>query len=78
MVCDQIEKNNNTVCPGAVTEMGDVIVPTLTNLLLSPDYICSRVLSTCESEYVELSQDDYVKRVLSDKPDFLKANDYVH
>jgi hypothetical protein len=45
LVCNQIEKTNNTVCPGAVTEMGDVIVPTLTNFLLSPDYLCSRVLS---------------------------------
>ena len=77
-VCDQIETANNTVCPGAVTEMGDVIVPTLANFLLSPDYLCSRVLGYCAEEFVELSQDDYVKRVLSDKPEFLKSNDYVH
>ena len=55
LVCDQMESTNTTVCPGAVTEMGDIIVPTLTNFLLSPDYICGRVLDHCQEEFVELS-----------------------
>lgn len=48
MVCQQIETANNTVCPGAVKEMGDIIVPVLANFMLSPDYVCSRVLSYCD------------------------------
>jgi hypothetical protein len=77
LVCDQIETANTTVCPGAVTEMGDIIVPVLTNFLLSSDYVCSRILHYCNKEYVELNETDYVTRVLSDKPEYLKTNDFV-
>ena len=77
MVCQQIETANNTVCPGAVKEMGDIIVPVLAKFLLSPDYICSRVLGYCDPVYKELSQDDFVQRVLADKPEHLKSNDFV-
>jgi len=37
LICDQTQSANATVCPGAVTEMGDIIVPVLTNFLLSPE-----------------------------------------
>ncbi len=47
LICNQIEKTNNTVCPGAVKEMGDIIVPVLTNFLLGPEYLCSRVMKVC-------------------------------
>lgn len=77
MVCHQIETANNTVCPGAVTEMGDIIVPVLANFLLSPDYICSRILQQCSPAFKELDQNEFVTRILSDKPDHIKTNDYV-
>lgn len=64
LVCNQIETQNNTVCPGAVTEMGDIIVPVLANFLMSPDYICSRILNMCDPVFKELDQNDFVKRVL--------------
>ena len=65
------------MCPGAVKIMGDVIVPVLANFLLSPDYVCSRILTMCDPVYKELSQDDFVTRVLSDKPNHIKDNDFV-
>jgi len=77
LVCDTIEAQNTTVCPGAVTEMGDIIVPVLANFLLGPDYLCANVLNYCQKEFVELSQSDYVHRVLSNKPNFLENNDFV-
>jgi sphingomyelin phosphodiesterase len=77
LVCQQIETANNTVCPGAVTEMGDIIVPVLANFLLSPDYVCSRILSMCDPIFKELDQNDFVKRVLADKPEHLMTNDFV-
>lgn len=54
LVCHQIETANNTVCPGAVTEMGDIIVPVLANFIMSPDYICARVLKMCDAVFKEL------------------------
>lgn len=47
LICHQVESTNNTVCPGAVKEMGDIIVPVLTNFLLSPEYVCNKVLGAC-------------------------------
>lgn len=47
LVCNQIESANTTVCPGAVKEMGDIMIPVLANFLLTPDYICNRVLTAC-------------------------------
>ncbi len=78
LVCNQIESLNHTVCPGAVTEMGDIIVPVLTNFLLSPDYLCSRVMKICTDPFEVLDHKEFVTRILSDKPEFLKNNDFVH
>lgn len=77
LVCNQIETANNTVCPGAVGEMGDIIVPVLANFLLSPDYVCSRILSMCDPVFKELDQNTFVNRVMAEKPDHLKTNDFV-
>jgi len=66
------------VCPGAVKEMGDIIVPVLADFLLSPEYMCNRVLDACNDvEFVVLENKDFVDRVLSDKPEFLSNNDFV-
>jgi hypothetical protein len=71
-VCDKMESKNNTVCPGAVTEMGVIILPVLTDLFLSPDYFCNMVKPVCNDvEYTVLNDTNYVNRVLSDKPDHI-------
>jgi hypothetical protein len=55
LVCNQIMSKNTTVCPGVVKLMGDVIVPSLTNFILSPDYLCSKILESClDVDFVEL------------------------
>ena len=58
--------------------MADVIIPTLTNFILGPDYLCSRVLGMCDPIYRELDQNDFIQRVMSDKPESLKSNDFVN
>jgi hypothetical protein len=58
--------------------MAEVIIPTLTNFILSPDYLCSRVLSMCDPIFKELDQNDFINRVLADKPEFLKSNNFVN
>ena len=78
-VCHFIESHNTTVCPEAVKEMGDIMIPMLTNLILSPTYACGKGLNLCtDVKYVELKASDYVARVLSTKPDFLKDNNYLN
>lgn len=77
LVCHSVEAQNTTVCPGAVQEMGDIIVPVLANFLLGPDYLCANVLNYCQTEFVEMSQADFVTRVLANKPAFLQENDFV-
>jgi len=57
--------------------MADVIIPTLTNFILGPDYLCSRVLGMCDPVFKDLNQSDYISRVMSDKPEHLKTNDFV-
>lgn len=66
------------MCPGAVSEMADVIIPTLTNFILSPDYLCSRVLGMCDPVFKELDYNEYIGRVLADKPESIKDNEYVN
>ncbi len=58
--------------------MGDIIIPVLTNFLLSADYMCNRVLSVCNDiEFTVLDENDFINRVLSDKPENIANNDYV-
>jgi hypothetical protein len=77
LICHKVESTNNTVCPGAVHEMGIIILPVLTNFTLSPDYMCNKVKPLCnEIEYKELNDTEFVERILSDKPDIIKNNDF--
>lgn len=69
---------NGTVCSGAVHEMGDVLVPQLTEFLLTGDYSCSRLFGFCGNPtWVTLNSEDYVRRVISEKPDIIKNNDFI-
>lgn len=54
------------------------MVPSLTKFLLSPDYVCSRLLKSCHDvDFEVLTHEDYVERVLKDKPEFLEGNDFI-
>lgn len=66
------------VCHGAIGEMGDVIWPQIFTFLMGPEYGCSRFAGVCASpKFYTLDPQDYIDRVLSDKPEFLKENNYV-
>lgn len=55
------------------------MVPVLTRFLLSPEYICNKLLKSCnEIDYQVLNATDFVQRVLKEKPDFLEDNEYVN
>jgi hypothetical protein len=67
------------VCRGAVTEMGDVIVPALTEGILDPDYFCSEFLGYCSSSnYYLFYSEDWVDTLLKSKPESLKDNNYLN
>ena len=67
-----------TVCKGAVTEMGDVVIPQITDMVLTAEYACSRLYGFCDSPvYATLNPQDYVKRMISEKPDIIRNNDYM-
>ena len=58
--------------------MGDVIVPTLTNFVLSPDYLCAKIIESCDDvDFIELDAKEYVTRILKDKPDIIKNDDFI-
>jgi len=47
--------------------------------LLKPYFVCTRTLGFCKNtKYKYLDTNVFKKRVLSDKPDFIKDNDYVN
>lgn len=48
-ICENGIVIDNSVCPGAVKEMGDILVPALANSLLSAEYMCSEILGECTS-----------------------------
>lgn len=57
---DYVMTTNSTVCHGAVKEMGDIIVPVLTESYLDPDYFCSQFLGECATSYYSFQPEDYV------------------
>lgn len=77
--CNQIMSKNTTICPGIVKMMGDVIVPTLTKFALSPDYVCNKLVQSCNDvDFRILTRESYVDRVLADKPNHIQDNDFVN
>ena len=69
---------DDTVCKGLVKQMGDVVVPQITDMVLTAEYACSRLYGFCDSPvYATLNPQDYVKRMISEKPDIIRNNDYI-
>jgi sphingomyelin phosphodiesterase len=67
------------VCVGAVKEMGDIIVPQIFEHLFAPKYACSRMLGFCSNpSWKTLDDQEYIDRVLADKPDFIKDNEFTN
>ena len=69
---------DDTVCKGLVQDMGDVVIPQITDMVLTAEYACSRLYGFCDSPvYATLNPQDYVKRMISEKPDIIKNNDFI-
>ena len=63
---------NDTVCPGGVKNMGDILVPVLADSLLSADYMCAYFLEICATRtYTKFFAADYATEILSTKPQSL-------
>ena len=57
--------------------MRDIVILNLRKLVLHPTYFCARVLGVCSSPvYKTMSVNDFVNRVLSDKPAEIQKNDF--
>ena len=54
------------------------LLENLSEIILTPDYICS-TMGMCERHpaYEPMNADDYIREILSDKPEYLKNNDFI-
>lgn len=76
--CTKYMKIQEEVCAGAITAMGDVLIPQLTKFMMTPDYSCSRLFGFCNSpKWYTLSSEDYIRRMIADKPEAIRNNDYI-
>ena len=65
------------VCSGAIRDMAKIVVYNMRHSIFNPDYFCSRSIGVCSTPvFKTLMPEDYVNRVLADKPEFLKNNDF--
>ena len=70
--------DNSTVCPGAVKEMGDIILPVLSESLLDPEFFCTEFLGYCSTSYYMFYAEDYVEKLLATKPEAAMDNNYLN
>ena len=80
LLCEHFKIYNGipSVCKGAITIMAENLLPAIGEGVFSPQRICDEYLHLCSSPHIkELSADDFVKKRLADKPEFLKNNDFL-
>ena len=65
------------VCQGAVHTMISTIMNELPEFLTAPKYFCGRVVGACANPYKVLDPQDFIDRVLSEKPDKIKDNNFI-
>ena len=66
------------VCKGFLN-LREIFVSNLIDFDLKPDYFCEEIVKTCDTNlYVEKPVDDYIKRVLADKPESIKDDDFIN
>ena len=55
------------------------LLENLSEIFLTPDYICS-TMNMCEKHpaYEPMNADDDIFKILSDKPDYLKNDDFIN
>jgi hypothetical protein len=68
-----------SVCKGTINMMAESVMPAIAEGILSPSRICDEWLGWCSKPVItELHEEDFVKRVLSSKPESIKNNDFVN
>jgi sphingomyelin phosphodiesterase len=78
-ICLRYVVDLQKVCQGAVKEMGDIIIPVLSQSIFSPDYFCGEFLGYCTDEnYYVFYAEDWVNQLLKTKPAAIKDNNYVN
>jgi len=65
------------VCRGAVHTMISTIMNELPEFLTSPRYFCGRVTGACSNPYKVLDPKLFIDRVVKDKPDEIKENNFI-
>ena len=79
IICGKYVTDDKAVCKGAVTEMGDIIIPVLSQSIFSPDYFCGEFLGYCSTpSFYTFYAEEWVDKLLLTKPEFLKNNDYMN
>lgn len=65
-------------CSGVVYGLGDFIIQNALAVDLNPGFFCSQTLELCtESEYKLLPPEDYINRILADKPASIANDDFI-
>jgi len=74
-VCGMIM--TESTCVGFL-KLRHVIIKNLIQFDLKPEYFCEEVYKTCDTDYyVEDKYEDYVARVVADKPASIANDDFV-
>ncbi len=70
---------DSQMCPGLATQyVLELGYPILADGVLSPDMFCSVYLRLCTNPYYKLLDiDEFISRVLKDKPKAILKNDFV-
>ena len=67
------------VCWGFIDTSAHAIVDSLTGFVLSPNFYCEEVAMVCETKEFKFSDpNDYVRRILNDKPEFVNDDNYLN
>ncbi len=73
-ICDKFVHLSQAACDGYINNYGHVILDSLMDHYMTPEYICTK-LSICKNiHYQLLDADDYAKNLLIDKPKTIKKS----
>ena len=78
IICGKYVTPDQVVCHGAVKTMGDIIVPVLSESILSPDYFCGEFLGYCTPSNHVFYSEDWVDQLLATKPAEIQDNNYLN
>lgn len=68
-----------TVCPDMIGMMVTSVFEVLSSDLISKNRVCNEFLGYCNNpKFTEISVEDYTTRVLSDKPESIKDDNFIN